>query len=353
MSLEYREALMASRKSAENELKDYRETLAGIPEDIKGVRARILSLRIHPLKALAGSREASLKIGKDGLETIDGFKDRMAMLALRKPGECNDVKFDFVRFSQRNAPQLSLIKAGGRQFGTMDYIAPDDTKFTLKAEDLHGKSGEPVLTRMFDDGELVSGVVENGSVTEWIRDFLKKWPSRNGSFNPDEVEVIVRNSDFERQVEERHRRGDHSRILYSDGGQLLITSKSTLDWLNKGLLKEHGYDRREVFQGSFRPNIVLDQILTNLEDLVDSAEIGDLRLKFGEMCVRCPVPNIDPENAQVTAEPGKWLTKNRPRRPDTPKATFGVIAEIDPSSVMQSELSVGDDMEITGEKDCL
>ena len=186
------------------------------------------------------------------------------------------------------------------------------------------------------------------------------------------MHVIVQTSDFERQVEELHRRGVDSRILYSDGGQILVASRSTLDWMNSYLAFENqpsamypGRCPRNIYSTALRPNILLDGFPANVEDLIDSAVIkpgymkesglklvDGVRLEFGKMCVRCAVPNIDPATAKHTDQPGKWLVKNRPRRPDTPKATFGVNAEFD---VVEGKHLISDDDKfiITGEKTSL
>lgn len=360
MSLEYRNSLIDSREG----LYRYAISLASIPEDLSGLRASI-SACIYPIKALSELRCGNFNVSNEGLSSWDGFKDRMAMIVQKKSGECKDGSFDYVRLSQRTAPQFALIKTGKTLDGSMDYEAPDFESFTLHVGNLDPKEGETVVTRIFDDGELAAGVLENGPVTEWVHRFLSNYPVKGGKLDVNDVHVIVQTSDFERQVEELHRRGVDSRILYSDGGQILVTSQSTLDWMNQGSKSQNGNDHRKIYNSAFRPNIVLDGLPANVEDLIDSAvikpgyvkescleEIEGVRMQFGKMCVRCAVPNIDQETAKHTDQPGKWLVKNRPRRPDVPKATFGVNAEFD---VRGKKLVIddGDTFIITGEKNSL
>ncbi|MEK9166719.1 MAG: hypothetical protein AAB836_00265 [Patescibacteria group bacterium] len=131
--------------------------------------------------------------------------------------------------------------------------------------------------------------------------------------------------------------------------------------MNEGLVEYN----RQISDRAFRPNILLDGLPPNVEDLIDSAVIkpgymkesglklvNGVRMEFGKMCVRCAIPNIDPKTATHTAEPGKWLVKNRPRRLDVPKATFGVNAEFD---VSEGKHLITDDDKfiITGEKTSL
>ncbi len=369
MSLEYRKSLVESREK----LHGFREIVENFPPYLDEIRARVAALKIYPIKTLSAFPDMNFSVGKDGLTSEGGFKDRMAMIVQRKPGKCDEGAFDYVRFSQRTAPQFSQIYTAATTDSTMDYEAPDFETFTLNVSDLAPKGGETVVTRIFDNGELAAGVLENGPVTEWIRRFLSKFPGR-GTLDLNDVHVVVQTSDFERKVEELHRRGIDSRILYSDGGQILVTSQSTLDWLNDGLQREYG-DHREILMNAFRPNIVLDKVPAcassvnelpaNIEDLIDTAEfkpghlnesaqkeVDGVRMKFGKMCTRCAVPNIDPKTAKVTAEPGKWLIGNRPRRPDTPKATFGVNAEFKVGEE-KNVIADGDSFIITGEKTSL
>lgn len=40
---------------------------------------------------------------------------------------------------------------------------------------------------------------------------------------------------FSRSVEQRHRRDQDARTLYTDGGQVLAANAATLDWMNRSL----------------------------------------------------------------------------------------------------------------------
>nr|WP_255465741.1 MOSC domain-containing protein [Cellulomonas sp. APG4] len=64
----------------------------------------------------------------------------------------------------------------------------------------------------------------------------------------------------------------------------------------------------------FRANVVVDGGLEPfVEDGWTHVTIGALGFRVSELCDRCPIPGIDPETRQVTAEPLRALARHRRR----------------------------------------
>jgi len=112
---------------------------------------------------------------------------------------------------------------------------------------------------------------------------------------------------------------------------------------------------------AFGPNIVLDGLPANIEDIVAAIRIhGEeiFDIFFGGIAIRCGVTLVNADGKHdEDGEPLRWLGKNRPRRHGTRLRfgdtaggkTFGVNAATSPSS--QSKIiSVGDGVQVLAEK---
>ena len=80
---------------------------------------------------------------------------------------------------------------------------------------------------------------------------------------------------------------------------------------------------------AFRPNIVLDELPPNVEDVIGRISFQGkehIRMLFGGMSVRCDVTRVDPRTGnKPDKEPLRWLKAHRPPRLDAPHSTtFGV-----------------------------
>jgi len=328
-----RERLIAARPDA----KKYAETLRAIPEEIRWIRANISHLALYPIKSLGGLPVDTAAIAEDGLWTPDEkLGDRMAMLAIRDVGEAEGQIHEYSRFSPRNEGKLVLAKPeyNGE---TLSYEAPDfEEKLVIPVQDLQPKDGRPVALKMFGDSGIMAGVLEKGPITDWVRRYLRK-VNPKPKYRIDDVEVILPPQNFSRYVEQIHRRNLPAKTLYTDGGQLLVTSTSTLDWMNKIMEECYGTDYRRIAMEAFRPNMVIDDLLPNMEDIIDNAFIdakgGKVKMFFGDMSVRCDVTRVDQSTGEKPkdAEPLKWLAKNRPPRLDKPNSTtFGINTVFNP-----------------------
>ncbi len=103
-----------------------------------------------------------------------------------------------------------------------------------------------------------------------------------------------------------------------------------------------------------RPNIVLDGLPPNLEDVIAEIAVGSSSgksLLFGDLCVRCPVTQVLQDTGKKRdGEPLTWLSKNRPSRPPENKgATFAVNGVFGPHS-FNHVIHPGEDFTILREK---
>jgi len=114
----------------------------------------------------------------------------------------------------------------------------------------------------------------------------------------------------------------------SDGAPILIAGQAGLDDLNQRL-------DNPVLMNRFRPNLVFTGGTPFMEDEWRSVKIGQQSFKITHRCVRCNVPNINQETAEIVKEPNRTLAKFR--RFDK-KIYFGVNA------VWEKGLSRGGDV---------
>lgn len=354
--MKLREQLIEARPNATA----YAESLRALPSTVEGIRGYIGALKIFPIKALCGiSLNNGATVGNRGLSTPDGMlSDRMAMLALREPGEIGGEGYDFVRFSQRNEGKLVLpIGSYNERNNLLTYSAggipmlPVD----ISPDELAPREGKIVRVKMFNDGEIFEGIPEEGSITEWVRNFLAKQEGER-KYRIDDIELLLPSTSFERTVEDRHRREQEAGTIYSDGGQILAASSSTLSWMNRGLKAHHQTQFRPIEMDAFRPNMILGGLPHNAEDIIDEIQImtarGPIRMLFGGMSVRCPVTQINQVTGEkLDKEPLNWLSKNRPPRLDKPNsATFG-INTVFPREAEGSTILPNSDFVVTKEKE--
>lgn len=296
----------------------YRESMEVLPPNLAGIVGRIASLALAPIKSLGMLEVSEACVRNFGLCTVakDGlFVDRAAMLVEKSPGKIGGLNYDFQRFSQRNEGALALAQPylDGEK---LIYEAPGLEELEIDPSQFELPEGERVKVKMFPDGGVYDGVLENGPITAWVREMLGK-NRKADKYQVEDIDVLLSPPDFARDVEPIHARGeDFAFTNYSDGGQVLTASKSTLDWVNRGLVKEYGPGFREIGMRAFRPNIVIDGLPPNAEDLIDRILIrGRVEMLFGGLSVRCDVTRVDEDSGEKPdKEPLKWLARHRPRR---------------------------------------
>lgn len=343
--------------SARPEAREYAASLRSLPH-LAGMRGTIGDVVLFPIKALGGLKmNQGAKATDSGLTTPDGkLSDRMAMLTLKEEGELEEGHYDAVRFSQREEGILVLMKP---QYDgqTLTYTAPGVPPLSITPQELKRRDGERVKVRMFKKGKkrIVEGIREDGPVTAWVQEALSKLTNQP-RYAIDDVDVILPPWDFQRNVEEMHRRNQEAETLYSDGGQILVASSSTLAWMNASLRRKYGETVRGIPMEAFRPNMVLNGLPPNTEDLINYIHIGGTRericMLFGGMSVRCDVTRVMQESGEKPdKEPLRWLKKNRPPRPDNLNSTTFGMNTVFPDTEVGKIMREGDPFIILSEKE--
>ena len=113
--------------------------------------------------------------------------------------------------------------------------------------------------------------------------------------------------------------GVHATTEFSDGYPVLVISRASLEDLNARLAAK---GVKPLPMERFRPNLVVGGDLEPFEeDSWAGLRVGDVELRFGELCDRCHLTTIDLDTLVTTKEPTRTLARHR--RADG-KVFFGV-----------------------------
>ncbi len=159
-------------------------------------------------------------------------------------------------------------------------------------------------------------------VNDWFQDQLKT-----------DCQLVYMPDTAERRMKEKYNT-DRDLVSFADGAPILIVGQAGLDDLNARL-------DNPVSMNRFRPNLVFTGGTPFMEDEWSSLKIGQHSFKVTHKCVRCNVPNINQETAEIVKEPNRTLAKFRQF---DKKIYFGV------NMVWEQELSEGKDVIKVGDK---
>jgi uncharacterized protein len=223
---------------------------------------RVGQLFIHPIKSCAGIAVNEAPLIETGFEY-----DREWMVTDRDGG----------MVTQRELPRMALIQPTLRASDLM-LRAPGMLALHLQLDAVEGDCRVRVwhdTVDAFDMGDLAA---------QWFSDFLGQ-PLRLARFDPDVRRIADRQ--WTKELE--------SRTAFADAFPLLVTSRASLNELNRRLAAA-GQDA--VTAQRFRPNIVIDGIDdAHGEDFIDTLTIesaeGPVVLKLVKPCGRCTIPDVD------------------------------------------------------------
>ena len=145
--------------------------------------------------------------------------------------------------------------------------------------------GERIRVKLpYTGGPVIEGIVDEGPLATWVRDLLRAHPAQR-RYDVLDVVAVRAADDHRRSVAERHLAGQDAQTLFGDGAHALVASASTLTWMNDVLVTE---GQRAIAMEAFRPNIVLQGLPPNAEDVIGEAHIdaegGLVRLVFSSLC---------------------------------------------------------------------
>lgn len=301
-----------------------------LPENIAGVFGTIEAIRLFPGKALGALNVEMATVTTHGLSTPEGLRDRSFMIAVKNRRAAHSSDPAYLRFSQREQPELALVRPEWDGC-TLTYTAPGMDTLHIHPGELLPRSEHPVRVEVIP-GEIIPAVVENGPITARIRQFLSQFRD-----DVDAIDVLVTSTRHHRMVADKHRCGQHAATLFSDGGQQLLASDASLAFVNDRMRTKprHKPLEGDVAMDAIRPNIQISGWPAHLEDVAASAKIigardgtyRDIEMLFGDLCIRCSVTMVNNETGKRRSdgEPLATFGEARPRRLDGNRTpTFGV-----------------------------
>ena len=259
----------------------------------------IHSLVVYPIKSCAGIAVQQARLTTTGLEW-----DRAWMLATP------DGEF----LTQREYPRMVLIQP--------ELLATDMRLTAPGMPALHvpyevdpaqsAQGGSPIrvwkdTVSALDMGEVIAG---------WFTQFLET-PCRLKRFDPN----------FRRIVDPKWTAGTESITQFADGFPVLVTSTASIEDLNQRL---EAKGDAPVDARRFRPNIVIDGVESHDEDRIESLFIDAgaeaVQLNLVKPCSRCPMPDVNPDNAVVGTQVNGALRNYRSDPRVGGALTFGMNA---------------------------
>lgn len=260
------------------------------------LRVRLESVHLYPVKSCAGLSPASALLDETGFDL-----DRAWMVV--DPGG---------RFvSQRELPRMALVRTTLKS-EEMILRAPGMIPLHVAIDRVEERAEAEVWkdrVAAYDMGPLCA---------QWFSDFLGR-PLRLVRFDPDVRRLASR--EWTGEIE--------ARTAFQDGFPLLVASTASLDELNRRLAQA---GEAAVTMTRFRPSLVLSGLEPNGEDQLDeivfATDEGPVRLKCVKPCMRCPIPDVDPESGIPGHAVGDMLSTYRGHPRMGGAVTFGINAVI-------------------------
>ena len=187
--------------------------------------------------------------------------------------------------TQRELPRLALIEPTLRA-GLLEISAPDMPALSVPIGDM----GERVDVVVWDDTCVA---VDHGpEPAEWFSRVLDT-PCR-----------LVRIADDEVRRADREFATPTDQVGFADGFSFLLTSRASLDELNRRLQVPLPMNR-------FRPNIVIDGVEPFEEDRWKRIRIDGITFDVAKPCARCAITTVDQHTAERSKEPLRTLATFR------------------------------------------
>lgn len=263
---------------------------------------RISSLLYYPVKGCA-----AVSVSEMELVAAGPSHDRSFMV----------VTTDGTYRTQRYVPRLAVIRP---------EVGAGGERLTLRAPEVEALDVDVELDRERCDVDLFGApfrAVDQGEdAAAWLSQVLGS-PAR-----------LVR-------VPAEHDRATTGRTpgtaAFADGNALHITSLTSWEALNERIIANGG---EPVPMERFRPNLVLDGwAQPHTEDRMRSMTVGDARLGYAKLAIRCAVATVD-QRAGLKSGPEPLRTLAGYRRATGGGVAFGTKASV----VRAGKISVGDEM---------
>lgn len=264
--------------------------------------ATLSEIRVYPVKSCAGISVRQSALTETGLEW-----DRSWMVV--------DLQGHMV--SQRELPAMALITPRLRASDVV-LRAPGMLALHLALDQAEAPTRVEVWGHAmpaYDMGDLAA---------QWVTDFLSQTPAgqamgrlRLARFDPE----------HQRPSDPAWAQGHAGLNTFADGFPLLIIGVASLQEFNR---HAHALGRSTVQMQRFRPNLVISGLQAHQEDRIQCLRLhtpqGVVQIKPVKPCVRCSVPDIDPEDGHVDAAVNPVLQTYRADPRMNGALTFGMNA---------------------------
>lgn len=235
----------------------------------------ISGLTVYPVKSCAGVPLAEARVTTTGLAF-----DRNWMLV--------DQSASFL--TQRQVPEMAQIRP---RIGDSDLYVSYPGISDLRVP-MHLR-GDEAKVRIW--GKPCSAIDQGDFAASWFSELLGR-TVRLVKFDPANP-----------RVSDPAYAGDSGAVTaFADGFAILLTSQSSLDELNRRLVRPVPMDR-------FRPNVVVRGLGAFEEDFIESISAGATTLRLVKPCTRCVVTTTDQRTGERAAdnEPLRTLASFRYR----------------------------------------
>ena len=234
------------------------------------VRRRVDGLYVYPIKSCRGTSLDTAEVGPRGI-----VADRQWMIV--------DANREFL--TQRDLPRMALVRPRLLD-GVLEMTAPGMPPLTVSG----GVQRERTQVSVWDD--RCAAVDEGPVAAEWLSAFL-------------EVSCrLVRIPDDEMRRADPEYAGPNDQVGFADGFSFLLTSRASLDDLNRRLSVPLPMNR-------FRPNIVVDGTDAFEEDRWKRIRIDGITFAVAKPCARCAITTTDQDTAERSHEPLRTLAMFR------------------------------------------
>lgn len=235
-----------------------------------GVRRRVDGLYFYPVKSCRGTSLDVAEVGPRGI-----VADRQWMVV--------DERGEFV--TQRELPRMALVSPRLVD-GVLELTAPGMPPLMVAP----GAHRERTQVRVWDD--RCSAVDEGLEAAEWLSAFLQVSCR------------LVRIPDDEMRRANPEYASPNDQVGFADGFSFLLTSRASLDDLNRRLSVPLPMNR-------FRPNIVVSGTEAFEEDRWKRIRVDGITFAVAKPCARCAITTTNQDTAERSHEPLRTLATFR------------------------------------------
>ncbi|OLL22991.1 mRNA cleavage and polyadenylation factor CLP1 [Neolecta irregularis DAH-3] len=319
--------MMATIEKSVDALESAAQSIQGLvdrtvlEELVKELEVRKCEIIIYPVKSCRGVRVQQAQLAKTGLKY-----DRLFMFVQKKINEDGSIKY--IKMTQREYPQNILFSEDGKD---VLELSISGTRNSIKVPLVPSQEFLSHCNRLPRVDIWTTNVTPLDMGLEYSLLFTNffRIPIHLTYKDPTEKRYVAGNLPCSTTVQN----GEKVVTSFSDGYPIMLTTEESLCDLNSRLLKP-------VEMSRFRPNIVLKGTggpwVEDHWKEISIGTIGDFYVV--SRCVRCVMPNVDPETGIPDTDHQPFKTLQQFRR-------------IDKGAQVQGTFQVGDEISVlkTGE----